>query len=163
MTIYLNNDYYARPDNHLLGYVGEHHTRMVYLSGSSVPGADSYSMVIEYSDGVKYEIDINNERFIVTDSILRSPQKVHCQILAKAAIEGTNAYMLVKKSNVFTLDIAKSIEGEPAPVPDYEQTLSLLDSIKQLISGGLSAAEVKSVITAVLAQAIAGDIEQEEN
>lgn len=163
MNIYLDEEFYAKPDTTLLGYVGEVSTRDVDVYGLRLDGADSFSCLIEYNDGVKYEVDIDNSRFRVTASLLRSPQRVKCQLLAKASIEGTDAYRLVKKSNVFELDIKPSITGDPQPIPSYEETLSLLDQIKQVIdSGGVTATdEVISIITGILAEAIASDIEED--
>lgn len=162
MIIVLDNDYYAKPSSTLLGYVGEQQSRRVKIENYYTENADLYSVIFEYEDGVKYEVDFHYGEFEVTASLLRSPQKVKCQILAKAVIQGTDAYRLVKKSNIFLLDIGKSIEGEPEPVPDYEETLSLLDKIRQMISGDISAGEIKHIITVVLADAIAADIKQGE-
>lgn len=164
MNVYLDKDFFAKPDRSILGYVGETNTREVVFKNLSLEGADSFSCVLEYEDGVKYEVPIEQQRFVVTGSLLRYPQKVKCQVLAKAQIERTDAYRLVKKSNIFLLDIAPSITGEPAPVPSYEESLSLLDQIRQIIdSGGVTTADITSIITGVLTSAIAADIEQEES
>ncbi|MBR1663489.1 MAG: hypothetical protein IJ696_04085 [Ruminococcus sp.] len=163
MTIYLDENYFARPDHNVLGYVGETDSRSIYIQGLETDGADSYSIVICYDDGVKYELDITDGTLTVGGSLLRSAQTVSCQILAKAAVEGTNAYRYVKKSNIFPLDILDSIEGEPAPVPSYEQSLSLLDVIRKTInSGGVTRSDVKNIITSRLITALSADIQESE-
>ena len=162
MNVYLDSDFFAKPDRNILGYVGETNTREVVFNALRLNGADSFSCMIEYEDGVKYEVPVENSSFRVTGSLLRYPQKVKCQVLAKAQIEGTNTYRLVKKSNIFILDIMPSIDGEPEPVPSYEQSLSLLDRIKQIYdTGGTVSGDITNVITGVLANAIAADIEQQ--
>lgn len=165
MTIYLDKDYFAKPDSNVLGYVGETDSRTVNIKGLDVDGADSYSVVFCYENGNKYELEISDDKFTVGGSLLESAGTVSCQLLAKAAVEGTSVYRFVKKSNIFPLDVLPSVEGEPAPVPSYEQSLSLLDEIRKAINGSISAQEVVSVITAALVNAISADIttESEEN
>ena len=132
MTIYLDKDYFARPDSDLLGYVGEHQSRKVALCGYETEGADSYRLRIEYSDEVSYEIDITQGECIIDGSVLRSPQKVKAQLYALRAVN--DSYELVKKSQVFLLAIKPSLSGEPAPIPTYEQAQSLLDEILEYIA-----------------------------
>ena len=161
MNIYLDKDFFAKPDRTILGYVGETNTREVSFNALWLDGADIFTCLIEYDDVVKYEVPIENSKFKVSGSLLRYPQWVKCQVLAKAAISGTSAYRLVKKSSIFELEIKQSIDGDPEPVPSYEETLSLLDQIRQVInSGGVTTGKATNVIQGIIADAIAADIEQ---
>ena len=119
----------------MIGYVGETNARTIIFNGLSVDGADSYSMVIDYGDGENYEVDITDGTYTVDGSVLKRAGSVACQILAKKANADGTSYTLVKKSNMFTLIIGKSIEGEPAPIPTYEQALSILDNIIEQAGG----------------------------
>ncbi|MBO6140471.1 MAG: hypothetical protein J6O40_01645 [Ruminococcus sp.] len=159
MNVYLDKDFFAKPDRTILGYVGETNTREVSFNALWLDGADYFSCLIEYEDGIKYEVPIENSYFKVTASLLRYPQKVRCQVLAKAAIEGTSVYRLVKKSNVFLLEIKESIDNDPVPIPSYEESLSLLDQIRQVIdTKGVVTGDMTSVVKGILADAIAADI-----
>ena len=130
MRINLDRSYTARPESSVIGYVGETNAREIIFNGLSVDGADSYSMVIDYGDGENYEIDITDGTYTVGGAVLKREGTVTCQIRAKKANDDGTSYTLVKKSNMFTLIIGKSIEGEPTPIPTYEQALGILDQIK---------------------------------
>ena len=158
MNVYLNSEFIAKPDDYVLGYVGEHNTRRVVFNALRLDGADSYSCLIEYTDGVKYEVPVENSYFTVTASMLRYPQTVKCQVLAKASISGTDAYRLVKKSNIFELEIAPSIDGDPQPVPTYEQTLSLLDRLSELVNNGTLSENLAEMIRKTFVGAIEEDL-----
>lgn len=125
MKIMLNASYSARADFSCIGYVGETNARTITFEGLVIEGADSYKMRFEYPDGTSYEVDITDGSYTVGGSLLRCACEVQCQIFACKAVG--DKYELVKKSNIFCLLIKQSLDGEPAPVPSYEQTLELLE------------------------------------
>ena len=129
MTITLSADYRASADDKLLGFIGETSARTITLSGYLCEGADTYSLVIDYGDGISYELDMTGGSHTVEGSLLRREGSVLCQVLAKAYAD--DSYTLVKKSNVFELYIAGSLTDETAPIPTYEEALSVLDEIKK--------------------------------
>ena len=131
MIIDLNADFYAKPDTHLLGYVGETQAREIAFNGLSVDGADFYKMRLTYSDGVTYDVDITSGKYIIDGSLLRIIGNVKVQILAYA-VSGEQ-YSLVKKSNIFLLYVKPSLGGEPAPIPTYEEALEALDKLNNKI------------------------------
>ena len=134
MNIKLNDAYFAKPDTRILGYMGEHRARTITFEGLAVEGADRYKLRIEYKDFVSYEIDITEGSYLIDGSILRSIQTVKCQIYAVKSTE--DGYELVKKSQIFYLDIRPSLKGEPVPIPTYEAAQEYLDQILDLIESG---------------------------
>lgn len=132
MRIVLDHNYHAMVDDKLLGYVGETQSRTMTFVGLAVDGADSYSIVFDYGDNEPYEADITGGKYTVGGSVLKRFGTVKCQVLAKAFEDGI--YTIVKKSDVFVLNIGKSI-GDPAPVPPYEQAVSALDEIRKIMAG----------------------------
>ncbi|MCR5815421.1 MAG: hypothetical protein K6F91_00895 [Ruminococcus sp.] len=156
MNIYLDKDFYAKPDTELLGYVGELNTRIVDITGLNVINADSYYFIIEYDDEVKIEIPIINSYFTVTSAMLRAAGKVNCQIVAKSYYSGSEECRLVMKSNIFTLVIKPSISGNIQPLPDNE---SLLGGIRQAVDGvDIPSPKASRIITDVIADALEKDI-----
>lgn len=129
MTISLNSHYEVTTDFKIIGYVGETNARTITFEGLAVEGAERYVMRIEYPDGISYEIEIIDGSYTVEGSVLREECRIKCQILALKA--NGDQYTLVKKSDVFTLNIKRSLEGEPAPVPTYEALLSLMETFEQ--------------------------------
>ncbi|MBR1563362.1 MAG: hypothetical protein IJ871_06555 [Ruminococcus sp.] len=129
MTITLSGDYRASVDDKLLGYIGETSARTITLSGYLCEDANAYSLIADYGDGVSYELDMTDGTHLIEGSLLRREGSVLCQVLAKA-YEG-DSYRLVKKSNVFELYIAGSLSNETAPIPTYEEALSVLDEIRK--------------------------------
>ncbi|MDO4944760.1 MAG: hypothetical protein Q4E74_06115 [Ruminococcus sp.] len=127
MQIILNEKYSVRLSSQSLGYVGETNARTITFSGLETDGAQAYKMRFEYTDGVSYDVDITSGTYTVDGSLLRTAGKVQAQILAYSA-DGGN-YELVKKSNVFELNIKPSLEGEPAPIPTYEQAAGALEKV----------------------------------
>ncbi|MDO4945130.1 MAG: hypothetical protein Q4E74_08030 [Ruminococcus sp.] len=127
MQITLNEKYSVMRNTTTLGYVGETNARTITFSGLETDGAQAYKMRFEYPDGISYDVDITSGTYTVDGSLLRAACKVQAQILAYAA-DGEN-YTLVKKSNVFDLNIKPSLEGEPAPIPTYEQAAGALEKV----------------------------------
>lgn len=125
MLIILDEHYNVRISSLTLGYVGETNARTITFSGLDVVGAEIYKMRLKYPDGVEYDVQIKDGKYIVGGSILRMPCEVQAQILACKAVGDT--YEFVKKSNVFKLEVKPSLGDEPAPVPSYEETLELLE------------------------------------
>ena len=158
MTISLDRDYRASPDDKLLGFIGETGSRVISLSGYACEGADSYSLIVDYGDGVSYELDMTNGSHIVEGSLLRREGSVLCQVLAKA-VDG-ETYSLVRKSNVFGLYISESLGEEAVPIPTYEEALGVLDEIKKYAGkGGASVGSVTGLLDGVTNTAI-GNIEE---
>ena len=110
MKIRLDKKCNAFPNKTILGYVGETNARTITFSGLSVSGANSYSMIIDYGDGENYEVNIVDGVYTVDASVLKRPGLVNCQVLAKALSEDGATYTIVKKSNIFALNIGKSID-----------------------------------------------------
>ncbi len=134
MKISLSDAYYAVTDTKLLGYIGEHKARTITFEGLEVEGAERYKLRIEYKDMVSYEIDISSGSYVIDGSLLRSIQTVKAQIYALKS--GDEGYELVKKSNIFELEIRPALENEPAPIPTYESAKEYLDEILDYIGGG---------------------------
>lgn len=130
MKIRLDNKFNAFPNKTILGYVGETNARTITFSGLSVSGANSYSMVIDYGDGENYEVNIVDGVYTVDASVLKRPGLVNCQVLAKALSEDGTTYTIVKKSNIFALNIGKSIG--PGAIPTYEQATSAVEKLIQI-------------------------------
>lgn len=147
MVIRLSEDYRASADDKLLGFIGETSARRITLSGYLCEGANAYSMVVDYGDGVSYELDMTDGSHLIEGSLLRREGSVLCQVLAKA-FEG-DSYNLVKKSNVFELYIAQSLDGETAPIPTYEEALSVLDEIKKKAGISTTVGEPEGMISGI--------------
>ena len=128
MLIKLYEDYTASVSERLLGYQGETNARDIQFSGLDVEGADTYKMKLLYADGVAYEVSIANGKYTVDGSLLRTLGDVECQIFACKAQEN-GKYALVKKSNIFKLQIKNSINSQIAPIPTFEQAEEVLDKI----------------------------------
>ena len=162
MNIYLDEDFYAKTDSELFGYMGEKNTRLVDFTGLRLAGADSYTFIIEYGDGVKYEVPIENSCFTVTSQMLRAAGRIKCQVAAKAHYSGSEECRLIKKSNVFELVIMPSISGNIQPVPEQVMSGSLLDGIRQAVGKtDPTSPRAAEIITDVIADAIEQDISRE--
>lgn len=127
MQITVNKSYTATKDFCLLGYLGETNARVIEIDQPVVEGADTYRLRFEYGDGKIYDVPIEEGKVIVTGSLLREIGAVKCQWIATKA-DGDN-YILVAKSNVFTLLIGQSISDDVAPIPTYEQSKSIADRV----------------------------------
>ena len=134
MLIKLYEDYTASVSERLLGYQGETNARDIQFSGLDVEGADTYKMKLLYADGVAYEVSIANGKYTVDGSLLRTLGEVECQIFACKAQEN-GKYALVKKSNIFKLQIKNSINSQIAPIPTFEQSQGALDKVLKLVAG----------------------------
>lgn len=135
MTLYLSEKYFIRQDIRLLGYVGENNSREITVCDYEVEGADSYRLMIEYADGVAYELEILDGKVTLNASVLRIAGEVNLQL--HALKKNGDTYEYVKKSNIFKADIKDSITDEVAPIPTPEVAQSILDEIKGT-SGGES-------------------------
>ena len=163
MNVYLDEGFYAKPDTELLGYMGELGTRRVVFNALWLDGADSFSCLLEYEDGVTIEVSVENSYFTVTEQVLRHTGKVRCQVAAKAHITGTQTCRLVKKSNIFTLVIKPSLTEPAQRQASDTQGGSLLDDIRQAVNGLDSASDsTAEVISGVIADAIERDIADDE-
>ena len=91
---------------------------------------------------------------------LRHPEGIPFKLMRNYRDELLYLYKQVTRS-LFDRKIKQSIDGDPEPVPSYEETLSLLDQIRQVInSGGVTTGKATNVIQGIIADAIAADIEQ---
>lgn len=127
MKITLDKNYYASTDTKTLGYVGEVTSRKIIVENHQCEEAKIYKIRFEYPDGESYEVDITNGEYIIEPSILRRVGDVSIQISAGHYVDGKYDYL--KKSNVLTLHICRSLNGEPAPVPTYEQSVEALEKV----------------------------------
>lgn len=144
MTITLNADYDVALSTALLGYVGETNARPVSVEGMVVDGADRYVLTIDYGDGVTYEVDITGGIWTPTADILRSAQTVSCQIAARKCTD--NAYVLVKKSKIFSLRIGQALTDGVAPIPSPSVAADALDKIDAI--GRQAHADMQTAVTA---------------
>lgn len=129
MKIYLDDDYHIDMGYNLLGYVGEHESRTVELVGYAADDANAYRLRLCYSDGVTYDVGINDGACVIQSSLLRRHGTVKGQILA-LNIDGENC-TFVKKSNVFDLVIGESLGDETEPIPTPEIAVDALAKIQQ--------------------------------
>ena len=127
MKITLDENYNAKTDTTTLGYVGETNARIITFEGYQCEDADSYKMRFKYPDGVTYDVDISDGTYTIDGSILRCVGTVHAQILA--CKQNGDSYEYVKKSDILTLHIGRSLNGEVAPVPTYEQSVGALEKV----------------------------------
>lgn len=157
MKISLDENYYARTDVTTLGYVGETNARTITIEGYQCDGADSYKMRFKYPDGVVYDVDISDGTYTIKGSILRRVGDVYLQILACRSDGDT--YEFVKKSNILTLHICTSLNGDVSPVPTYEKSLEALEKV---VAAEKSSAEnvSKAEIASNAAQAAQNAAEQ---
>ncbi len=125
MKITLDENYNAKTDTTTLGYVGETNSRIITFEGYQCDGADSYKMRFKYADGVTYDVDISDGTYTIDGSILRCVGTVHAQILA--CKQNGDSYEYVKKSDILTLQIGRSLNGNIASVPPYEQSVGALE------------------------------------
>ena len=158
MTISLDRDYRASADSRLLGFIGETGSRVISLSGYQCEGADSYSLIVDYGDGVSYELDMTGGSHTVEGSLLRREGSVLCQVLAKAVSGET--YSLVRKSNVFELYILKSLGEDTIPIPTYEEAIGVLDEIKKYAGKGVAAVGLPLGILGGVTDTVIGNIEE---
>lgn len=153
MTITLDEKYNAKTDTTTLGYVGETNARAITFEGYQCDGADSYKMRFKYPDGVTYDVDILDGTYTIDGSILRCVGAVYAQVLAcKQNGDSGDNYEYVKKSDILTLHIGRSLNGGVSPVPTYEQSVEVLEKV---FSAEKSSAEnaQKSVTASSAAQA----------
>ncbi len=138
MTITLDKKYNASADTTTLGYVGETNARTITFEGYQCEGADSYKMRFKYADGVAYEVDISADgTYTIDGSILRIVGAVYVQIFA--CRHNGDTYDYVKKSNIMTMCINRSLDGNVAPVPTYEQSV---DALEKMIAAEKSTAKL---------------------
>lgn len=130
MKISLDENYYARTDVTTLGYVGETNARIIAIEGYQCNGADSYKMRLSYPDNVAYDVDISGGTYTIDGSILRRVGDVYVQILA--CRQNGDTYEYVKKSNILTLHICRSLNGNVASVPTYEQSVGALEKLFEI-------------------------------
>ena len=130
MIIKLNENYTADISERLLGYQGETNARTINFEGLEVEGADSYKMRVQYADGVAYEIDIINGSYKVEGSLLRTRGYADCQIFA-CKINQDGNYTLVKKSDIFKLEIKGSLNSDVEPIPTYEKSQGILEEFSK--------------------------------
>ena len=134
MTLYLSEKYFVRQDIRLLGYVGENNSREITVQNYETEGADSYRLLIEYADGVAYELEILDGRVTLNASVFRLAGEVRLQL--HALRKNGDTYEYVKKSNIFKADIKESITDKVAPIPTPEVAQSILDEIRNTSGGG---------------------------
>ena len=127
MKITLDESYRASTDNKTLGFVGETNARTITIENYQCKGADIYKMRFKYPDGVIYDVDVSGGTYTIKGSILRRVGDVYLQILACRSDGDT--YEFVKKSNIITIHICRALNGEPAPVPTYEQSVDTLEKV----------------------------------
>lgn len=127
MIISVDKDYYITADFSILGYVGEVNSRKITFEDYQCCGADFYKMRFKYPDGVTYDVDISNGTYTIDGSILRCVGDVSIQIFA-CRHNDTN-YEYVKKSNIITKHICRSLDGETASIPTYEQSVEALEKV----------------------------------
>lgn len=157
MKISLDENYRASTDVTTLGYVGETNARTITIENYQCEGADSYKMRFKYPDSVVYDVDVSGDTYTIKGSILRRVGDVYLQILACRSDGDT--YEFVKKSNILTLHICSSLNGEPAPVPTYEKSVEALEKV--LLAEKSSAENVsKAEISSNAAQAAQNAAEQ---
>lgn len=145
MKISLDESYHASTDNKTLGFVGETNSRTITIENYQCEGADSYKMRFKYPDGVVYDVDVSGGTYTIDGSILRRVGDVYLQILACRSDGDT--YEFVKKSNILTLHICSALNGEPAPVPTYEESVDALEKVllaEKSSSENMSKAEIAS-------------------
>lgn len=130
MTITLDEKYNAKTDIATLGYVGETNARIITFEGYQCEDADSYKMRFKYADGVTYDVDISDGTYTIDGSILRIVGAVYVQIFA-CRHNGDN-YEYVKKSNILTMHVDRSLNGNVAPVPPYEKSAEALEKVLEL-------------------------------
>ncbi len=130
MTITLDEKYNAKTDSTTLGYVGETNARIITFVGYQCEDADSYKMRFKYPDGVTYDVDISDGTYTIDGSILRRVGELHVQILA--CRHNGDTYDYVKKSNILTLQIGRSLNGGVSPVPTYEQSVGTLEKLFEI-------------------------------
>lgn len=120
--------YTAIPEvNCLVGYSGEHNAREIIVDQPQLSRADTYRLRFMYSDGTSYDLLLNDGKAVITGSLLKETGSVKCQWIASR--QKASSYELVAKSNIFRLRIEKSLGDDVTPIPTYEQTRSVLDTI----------------------------------
>lgn len=127
MIISVDKDYYITADFNTLGYIGETNSRKIIFEDYQCNDADSYKMRFKYPDGVTYDVDISGGTYTIDGSILRCVGDVSIQIFA-CRHNGTN-YEYVKKSNIIKKHICRSLDGDVAPIPSYEQSIEMLEKV----------------------------------
>ena len=127
MNIILDNNYYVSIDQKIIGYKGETDARKISFEGLAVDGADSYKLRIYYDDIEQaYDVPIENGQIIVNGSLLRKRGYVQAQVIA-CKTDG-DKFSMVKKSNVFSLEIGSSLIDGSA-IPSYEQSVEALEKV----------------------------------
>lgn len=127
MNIILDNNYYVSIDQKIIGYKGETDSRKISFEGLAVEGADSYKLRIYYDDIEQaYDVPIENGQIIVNGSLLRKRGYVQAQVIACKS-DG-DKYSMVKKSNVFSLEIGSSLIDGSA-IPTFEQSTEALEKV----------------------------------
>ncbi|MDO5125231.1 MAG: hypothetical protein Q4D35_02505 [Ruminococcus sp.] len=144
MKLYISKTTYKADHCGLLGYVGETNARTIEVTQPEVEGADTYRLRFKYGDDVVYDVPIVDGVVTVTGSLLREVGEIECQWLATKS-DGEN-YDLVAKSNIFKVNIDKSISDDIAPIPTYEQAVEVLDRILNAEGTSYDDSELRQLI-----------------
>ena len=128
MIITLDNNYIVRQNSTLIGFKGEVDARKITFEGLATEGADSYKLRISYDDEEpSYDVPIENGQIIISGSLLRKKGYVQAQVIARATTED-GKYSLVKKSNIFNLQIGTSLSNGEV-VPTYEASVEAMEKV----------------------------------
>lgn len=111
-----------------IGYLGECNSRTIYVTQPKVDDADSYCLRLTYSDNVTIDVPIVDNKILITASLLREVGEIECQWIASKS-NGTT-YDLIAKSQVFSLQIERSVSDETSSIPPVDFTISTFDKIK---------------------------------
>jgi hypothetical protein len=117
--------------------MGETNSREITFEGLTVDGADGYKLRVSYSDGVQYDVAIEDGKCVVTASMLREVGYVTLQVLAVKAEDGYFTY--VKKSNIFRAEIRESLDN--GAIPTYEQSVDALEKVLSIENSASKSAE----------------------
>ena len=127
MKIIINERFEATQDFTVLGIIGENNARTISVVQPKLVEADSYKLRFAYPDGVVYDVPIEDDKLIVTASLLRCNDEIQCQWIATRT-DGENV-TLVAKSQIFYLRVLPSLSDETEPVPSPEISVDALEQI----------------------------------
>ena len=102
-----------------IGYSGETNSRIIHIVQPEIENADSYKLRFTYTDNTTYDVPIEDEKIIITNSMLQITGEVKCQWIA-ASTENN----IIAKSEVFSLIVEDSLpNGVAVPPPEYSSDI----------------------------------------
>lgn len=145
MKILISENFTATTDFDVLGYLGEANARTIEVEQPNLGVGIDYRLKLKYEDGAVFNVPIVQNKVTVTASLLRAVGDIQCQWEAVRWEPFKEEYSLVAKSNIFSLSVANSIDGNG--IPSYEETEYKLKEVQKLYENIKRAAYDNAIVS----------------